>query len=326
MPDSAPAAARYRYRVYDLIVESEVRLTSVETCDDDRAPVSIGLSCRPAAYFEQRAPGLREDSDEWIRHTILADGSAYLRVNDVFEAIISADGRSVVCARLGTVDDRTFEANLANFALSASLTLQGEECLHATVVAFGGRAVGLLGSSGAGKSTLAAFLLGRGAELVTDDMLRLRFSDRSVDAYPGPYRLKLFDEAATRFLPDAAGDGEFNALSGKVMVRPGGMPVVPRLPRPLSCLLWLGEEPSSSADNDVTVRTLLGVEKARVLIASAMDIRYFAPDRLVRQLKFAERVGRALPLHALVYPRRFSAFERVVEQIRRLVEAGRVGP
>jgi hypothetical protein len=53
----------------------------------------------------------------------------------------------------------------------------------------------------------------------------------------------------------------------------------------------------------------------RVLTASAMDIRYYAPDRLARQLRFAERVARTLPVYALCY----ALLDRVVEQIRRMV-------
>ena len=83
-----------------------------------------------------------------------------------------------------------------------------------------GEIFGFLGPSGAGKSTLAAFLLTEGATLVTDDMLRVTFAEGEVMAYPGPHRLKLFEETALRFLPNAASDGSFNRLSRKIMVEP----------------------------------------------------------------------------------------------------------
>ena len=90
----------------------------------------------------------------------------HIRADEVFEATVSACGNEVVCRRLGELDMRTLEANLLNFVISTSLTLSGEEPLHATVVELDGHAVGLLGHSGTGKSTLAAFLISRGADPV----------------------------------------------------------------------------------------------------------------------------------------------------------------
>ncbi len=129
---------------------------------------------------------------------MLGDGGVYMKSSEVFEAVISADGRTAICRMLGDVEQRAFEANLLNFIVSASLTLHGEETLHATVLEMDGRAVGLLGPSGAGKSTLAAYLISRGADLITDDMLRVSFTDDAILAYPGPYRLKLLDQPGHR--------------------------------------------------------------------------------------------------------------------------------
>ena len=44
-----------------------------------------------------------------------------------------------------------------------------QETIHATTVAFKGRAVAIFGASGSGKSTLALELMARGARLVADD-------------------------------------------------------------------------------------------------------------------------------------------------------------
>ena len=48
------------------------------------------------------------------------------------------------------------------------------DCLHATTVAIGGRAVLITGPSGAGKSDLALRLLDRGFALVSDDQTLVR--------------------------------------------------------------------------------------------------------------------------------------------------------
>lgn len=66
------------------------------------------------------------------------------------------------------------------------------EMLHATTVAFGGRAVILAGRSGSGKSDLALRLLDRGFILVSDDQTMVRKSgDRLIASAPPTIRGKL---------------------------------------------------------------------------------------------------------------------------------------
>lgn len=61
----------------------------------------------------------------------------------------------------------------AGALLSFLLTLRGELVLHASAVDVDGAAVAFVGRSGMGKSTMAALMCAGGAELVTDDVLRL---------------------------------------------------------------------------------------------------------------------------------------------------------
>jgi len=320
MPDLPTSRARHRYLIYGLVVESELALTSVEKCASDD-PVAIHLTFASNEWFRERAPHVPQDSGDWVRHAVLPDGSVFVRAHEVFEAIVSADGRRVICAALADDDDRAVEAHLVTFALSAALTLQGEECLHATVVEREGRGIGLIGSSGAGKSTLAAFLIGRtGASLVTDDMLRLRFAEEGVLAFPGPGRLKLFEDNARTVLPNATHDGGFslNRFSGKLMFQ--SPRAVGRDPVPLATLFWLGD-PAPLHEGEVGVRPLVGMEKAKVLLSSAMDIRYVETERLARQMRFVERLARRLPVLALAYERRHALLPGVVNRIERAIAA-----
>lgn len=310
---------RYRYLIYGLVVESELRLSSVDEATDAHGAPAIEVTFAPAEYFAAIAPTSAPDPRDWVHHVVLADGRVYMRGGDVFEAVISTDGRDVLCRRLGDIDPRSFEANLMNFVISASLTLRGEEPLHSTVVEIDGCAVGLLGLSGAGKSTLAAFLITRGADLVTDDMLRVAFNDTSVNAYCGPYRLKLLDEPGRRYLPDAVVHGDFNPLSGKFMVQPREAVRAHRAPLPLAALFHIGHPDDLPAPTAVSARPLDGVELAKVIISSTMDTRYDVTDRLTRQMRFAARLAKALPIYALSYPRSFDVMDAVATEIRRKI-------
>lgn len=312
-----PAAGVHRYVVYGLTIESAFRFASLEDAPDATAPAAISFVPGSPDFFRGRSTGIARDPDDWIEHFVLADGAVYMKLRGIFETVVAADGSEVVCARLGEVDERTFEANLLNFVMSAALTLRGEEPLHATVLDLDGWVVGLLGPSGAGKSTLAAGMVACGADLVTDDMLRLTFEGGRTFAHYGPHRLKLLDEPARRLLPQAMAAGHFNTLTGKLMLQPAAVSSARRAPRPLDALFWLAESPPTS--DAVTAERLAGVDLARTLTASAMNIRYFAPDRLERQFRFAERVARTVPVHMLSYARRYELLDRVIAEIRRAV-------
>lgn len=310
--------ARHRHLVYGLVIESELPLTSVHEAAGNDGCADITLLAGSPDYFRAVAPGGPRDPEDWIEHVVLDDGSVYMKSNDVFEATISSNGRTAICRMLGDVEQRAFEANLLNFVVSASLTLQGEETLHATVLEMEGRAVGLLGQSGAGKSTLAAYLISHGADLITDDMLRVSFAGDTLLAYPGPYRLKLLDQPATGFLPDAVADGHFNALSGKVMVRPRREVRGHRAPSRLAALFHL-REPDDDTVTEISSARLNGLELARTLMSSAMDTRYASSSRMEHQMRFVAHVADLLPVHALRYPRTVEALEGVAREIRRVI-------
>lgn len=308
----------HRYRVFGLVIESELPLASIEPYRG-RSPTDVRIEAGSAAYFDVHAPATAPDPHDWVRHAVCDDGRVYLRAENVFEAIVAADGHAVTCRTLGETDARSVEANLLNFALSTCLTLRGEEPLHSTAVEVGGRVIGLLGRSGAGKSTLAAFLIGRGACLVTDDMLRLRFDDRGgVFAFAGPCRLKLFEEPARRFLPSAVAEGHFNPLSGKLMVRPPTPADAAARQSLVAALIHLDPPEQASTTGEPALERLRGGALARTLISSAMDDRYGEPRRLQRQLAFAARIAATIPVFSLRYRRDFGAMDKVAEAIERL--------
>lgn len=310
--------ARHRYLVYGLVIESELPLTSVHEAAGSDGCADITLLAGSPDYFRTIVPGGTRDPEDWIEHVVLDDGGVYMKSSEVFEATISANGRTAICRMLGDVEQRAFEANLLNFVVSASLTMQGEETLHATVLEMEGRAVGLLGQSGAGKSTLAAYLISCGADLITDDMLRVSFAGNTILAYPGPYRLKLLDQPAIGFLPDAVADGHFNALSGKIMVRPRRELRRHRAPSRLAALFHLGD-PDDDTITEVSSARLNGLELARTVMSSAMDTRYADSSRMEHQMRFVARVADLLPVHALRYPRTVAALDDVAREIRRII-------
>jgi hypothetical protein len=297
-----------QYAVYGLTIESDFPLGTLPLpATEQSADIRI-LRASPCMFagFDNGASGTL-----WYRREPLADGRLYLGIPNVLQALIGADGRSAHCAPAADGDPRSFEANVLNFVLNAALTLQGEEPLHATVVRLDDQAVGFLGDSGTGKSTLAAYLLAEGAELVTDDMLRIAYRDGEAMAHRGPPRVKLFDEQARLLLPAAARDATFNPTSGKLLIdaassRDGGTP--------LAALFWLDE--AASEGTPVAIRRVQGVEVIKMLLASTLHRDHRPPERTERQLRAIERLAKSVPLFALGYVRQHDLLPAVADAVR----------
>src|SRR5207342_1318269 len=102
----------------------------------------------------------------WFIHSRLPDGHRYLRWKDLFEFIISPNGRRISYRRLNHATDDSLAVYLLGQVLSFSLVARGAEPLHGTVVGVEGQAIALLGDCGRGKSTLGAAMLSRGCRLL----------------------------------------------------------------------------------------------------------------------------------------------------------------
>jgi len=91
---------------------------------------------------------------------------------------------------------------LFNSMLAWVLRFTGRTCLHASVVARGGRAIAFVAPSGIGKSTIAASLIEQGYSLMTDDAAALSRQDQQLFVQPGMPQLGLRSpslEALPRF-------------------------------------------------------------------------------------------------------------------------------
>lgn len=109
----------------------------------------------------------------------------------------------------------------AGTVLAVHLKLRGELVLHASAVKVDGRALAFVGASGMGKSTLAALLCTAGAQLVSDDVLRVGLPGADAGAplaYPGSAEGRLREGA--RSLADDAGWAAVRATAdGRLAVR-----------------------------------------------------------------------------------------------------------
>jgi len=301
------------YHVYGLTLMSDIRLTLPEApagrCGDgDVVRIkSVGTEAMPSVSDEDFDP------DPWFHQRALNGGALYLCWRNWFDLIVSADGAMVLCRNLSDRPLEFFDAYLTNFSVSAVLIQRGEESLHATAIDFGGRAIGLLGACGAGKSTLASFLRSKGGDIVTDDVLRLTIDGDAILAHPGPHRLKLFEEAAKRFLPQATISGRWSPIGDKFIYDLDDA-MNTRSTSRLAALYYL-QAPDRQEDEAVLLERLSGLDLFRTICASTMINALEKPGRAEHHFRFVKRFANRVPVYRLTYPRSFDVFDEVAEKI-----------
>ena len=98
-----------------------------------------------ASAFVDAPMSAPHGSSDWFFRSEFKDGSTYLRWTDLFEFIVSPDGKRITCRALAHASQENFQTYLLGQVLSFSLLKQGWEPLHATTIAVGDVAVGLMG-------------------------------------------------------------------------------------------------------------------------------------------------------------------------------------
>lgn len=238
----------YSYRVYGLVVVSDIELPELAACaHDGLADLRIRLGQVPAHLDEvlHQSPWYEANTRACL---IVIDGLCRLHIRDGCEITVDlltqSDGRPGRAA-----DVRLY---LLGSAMGAALHQRGLLPLHVSAVRAPGGIWAFTGPSGAGKSTLSATLhLKYGLPLVSDDVSVLRLDGPQPLVFPGPRKLKLWQDAADhlRCDPDALvqdlsgttkyqlylGDGEAcrdpEPLRALVLLEPCPEPVAPCLER-----------------------------------------------------------------------------------------------
>jgi len=303
----------HAYQLYGLSLRSHWPLPWGQ---EQRPGRRVELRPGTAAFFarlpQQARPPARGEA--WFHHAQLPDDSLYLRWANLFEFLVSPDGRHIVGRPLNGVSREAFQTYLVSQVLSFALLRQGIEPLHSTTVVVDGKAVAFLGDCGYGKSSLGAAFLRAGHRLLTDDLLVVKEEKGRFLAQPGPPRLKLFPEVA-------------QVVLGK---EPAGVPMNPHTPK-----LVLSLTPHEAATSPAPLRAFYllpagGAARKRIvlrrlrprqallaLVANTFNPVITESGRLARQFQTAARLAEALPVKALSFPRGLEHLSAVVEAVER---------
>jgi hypothetical protein len=243
-----------------------------------------------------------EQRDRWSQYATLPDGSSYRRCTGLFEFLVAPDARRIHARALEHADDEALLAYLLVDALSFSMVRLGWEPLHATAVATGHGTIGLIGESGYGKSTLGAILLHSGGRLLTDDMLILVAEGGTYRAQPGPPRIKLYREIASRTLGAGCHGVPMNAVTKKLII-PLDETRTARQPSPLDAIYLIEPERDGQSSQHPAIQRLSPAEALpRILAATAAHFPSDR-DRLARQFAFITGLVQRVPVSTIAYRR-----------------------
>ncbi len=255
-----------------------------------------------------RESGLTGDRTRGFHSAQLHDGTTYVRWAEMFEFIISVDGRKITGLPLAHSSLESFSTYLLGQVLSFALLKQGVEPLHATVIATEDGAIAFIGDSGYGKSSIGAAFLQAGYRLLTDDLLVLKPDSGRFCAYPGPPRIKLFPEIARAVLGERLKGVPMNPLTPKLII-PLDADQHCDTATPLSAIYALSHPSRVSNCERASIRRLSKRRAFLALLQNTFNTQVVEPERLKRQFALATQLAQSVPIKRLSYPRDLSCLE-----------------
>ncbi len=196
----------FTYSAFHLQLHANLAIPGLVPCESRVSfpSVHLHLGCRPEerqASFSQEliytSAYLDETGEPALRVWQTAGaGNLHLAYSSGMEFWIDRGGSEIwaVWPEEASLEDAA--TYLLGPVLGALLRIRGTACLHASAVAWQGRAIAFVGPPGAGKSTTAAMLTKEGCALLSDDVLALKEHRGVLHVLPAYPFLCLWPESA----------------------------------------------------------------------------------------------------------------------------------
>ena len=183
------------YDIYGGRLESEAEIPELRPGAPGTADWRLRIAQTAAPIDAAVAVGEEQLLPDVFARLVRAKDRFRLSFDDTGIFDVSLDGRTISWTPAPGADPELARVDLIGRVLSLAIHAGGDACLHASSVSIGGQAIAFLAPKGYGKSTLAISMVGGGAQLLTDDTLRLRLGDPPI-AVPGMYSIRLRDDSA----------------------------------------------------------------------------------------------------------------------------------
>lgn len=320
---ASPEGAAHHYRLGSVRLASDIPLGGLSEAESDAAAVISIRRGRPedTSLVWTPHPEGAEFVPDWARvdHMRSSDGGWYRIRYDyrghVADCFIRSDGREITV----DADDGETDAELSNLIegpiLGRAMRLAGHPSLHATALAFEGRAIALMGASGVGKSSLAWALIQQGCRLVSDDMVGLEIAEGLPVVHPGRARLRIWPDVVEGLGVDASiRTALFPTTLEMTKVGVRDPDSFAREAVPLHAVYQL--RPRHSAAAGARITDLPVSERLAELAANLHGV--IAPDRQgrKRELGLLAEIAAVVPLRALTLPHDLGALSRAAADLR----------
>jgi hypothetical protein len=240
------------------------------------APVANGVLPEVCVRVE---PSRAEVADEWgplPPEAVATDGVGALAIAGLGR-VQAERGASLALAPASDAELGDLRALVTGLGLGLISAQLGRLTLHGSCVAWGERAVCLVGDPGAGKTTLAVRCMASGLRCVSDAMTVCELRERACRVWPGPPFVRLWPDALRLLGEDPE---RFEAVSSKVPKR-----IVP----------LAGHDPLNTALLSAVVVISETAPSALTPLTPARAVAVLAQNLYLSEYLGAEAVGAWLP-------------------------------
>lgn len=289
------------YLAYGLVLQSDVQMLNLP-----RLPRTASADAFVRKRSELVSP--RHTEDEEGRYVEGHAQALTIGWTSVGELLIRS-GQTLDVAPVPGIGDDVLGPLVLGVGMGVLLSQRGEYVLHASAVSLPQGTVALVGFKGDGKSTLAASFVGRGHQLVTDDVLALRWEEADAplprQGYGG---LKLWPEVFHAVLDESEiGHPRVHPDFEKRMVWPGSSATPPP---PLVAVYVLA--PGSA----ISIDRIDGQASVIEFLRHAYVPRFLPSlGRTEAHLAQALRLARSVPIFQLARPPGLELLPQVVEAV-----------
>lgn len=327
------------YRVFDLVVESEIALLDVEPTFGGTPTLFVkrshGASQMPQhpAWTDIWRPttGTRTLSDvawsfAWQGRDLL------LAIRNCGEFRLTDGFQTLVCYPYPQAGERVLRSQLSYSLIPRILGELGHLVVHASCVLVEGvGSLVFMGPSGAGKSTLAASFAADGAALVSDDCVLLRNTGGSLVAFVTGAYARLWEDSLTNVVgANHNASRMWKTDAGSKWHHRFGLNRSVPSSTPVSAIFDVSAPESPGECADITISEESGARFLSVLTSGSLLFDGSRKRNSRRTFAGASDVANACPaFYAIRYPRRFELLSRVraaiVDRVERHELSGRRG-
>jgi hypothetical protein len=222
------------------------------------------------------------------------------------------EGREVIVEPMPGVEERLMRLPLLGIAFAVVLHQRGFFELHGSAVEIDGQAAVFMAGKGWGKSTLAATLYSRGHELITDDLVAIRFEQGKPVVVPAFPQLKLLPDAAAFALGDDPDTLPCLAEGYEKRARLG-LDRFAQKPLPLKGIYQLDK------GAELALIPLPPQEATRQLVANSFIARCASPlltgDGAIRHFQDCMNVMKQVPIYRLERPQALELVPAIAQMI-----------